>query len=260
MKLIGRLRLSTQLLALIIVNLGFTSVLKTGIICPALYCYGCPAAAFACPIGTLQNFTAVGAFPYYAIGTLGLFGLTLGRFWCGWACPFGALQDLIARFRKRQDVVNLPPLAWTKYLILAITLLLSWLTLDAVFCKFCPSGSLFAAIPHRIVSSEFEFGTYFYVHLITLAISLVLFYLFGRFWCRYLCPLGAIFGLFNRVSILKVKLDTTQCTNCKICLNSCPVNIEKVDDIGKSSDCIQCGKCISECPTEALQVSASIRS
>ena len=88
---------------------------------------------------------------------------------------------------------------------------------------------------------------------------LILFYLFGRFWCRYLCPLGAIFGLFNRVSILKVKLDTMKCTNCKVCLSNCPVNIKKVDDIGKSSDCIQCAKCISECPTEALQVSASIR-
>ena len=256
---LGNLRLATQFLAIIIVNLGFTQTLKTGALCPAFFCYGCPWAAFACPIGTLQNFTAVGMFPYYAIGTLGLFGLTLGRFWCGWICPFGTVQDLILRVSRRRDLLNLPPVPWTKYLALIAIMVTAWLTADAFFCKLCPSGSLFAAIPHRFVSSEFDFGTFFYVHLITLAVAIILFVLVGRFWCRYLCPLGAIFGLFNNVSILKVKLDMTKCTECKQCLSNCPVNFKEIKDIGRSSDCIQCGKCISECPTNAIYISTSLK-
>ena len=257
---LGNLRLAIQFLALIILNLGFTQSLKVGALCPAFYCYGCPWALFACPIGSLQNFTALGPFPFYAIGTLGLFGLALGRTWCGWVCPFGTVQDLIMRIRRRGNVVNPPPVPWMKYLSLVGILIAAWITVDAVFCKVCPSGSLFAAIPHRFASPEFDFGTFFYVHLITLAVAIVLFVIIGRFWCRYLCPLGAIFGLFNRVSIVKIKLNREICDNCEQCLQVCPSNLSRVDDVGNSTDCIQCGKCVDECPSEAIKVSASIRS
>ena len=260
MKKIGSLRLITQICSLVLVNLGFISATETGVVAPVFYCHGCPAAAFGCPIGALQNFIAVEMFPYYAMGSLGLFGLTLGRFWCGWVCPFGTLQDLIIRIRHRRDLINLPSFPWIKYLSLIGILVSAWLAMDTLFCKICPSGSLFAAIPHRFVSSgEFDFGTFFYVHMATLAVALTLFVIVGRFWCRYLCPLGAIFGTFNRVSILKIRLDKSKCTNCKQCLSNCPANFKDPEDIGTSSDCIQCGKCIGECPTNALSISASLR-
>ena len=87
--------------------------------------------------------------------------------------------------------------------------------------------------------------------------ALVAFYLIGRFWCRYICPLGGILGIFNRVSILKLKLDMNKCTDCKECLKVCPVDIDKFEDVGKSSDCIQCGKCIDTCPTNSMRVKAN---
>jgi len=254
-----KLRWTTQFIVLALANIGFLQILKTGVPCPFFYCYGCPAAAFACPIGVLQNYAVLGQFPFYALGTLGLFSLALGRFWCGWACPFGTVQDLVLWIRRRQDFVKLPRAGWMKFLVLGVVLLLAWLATDTLFCKVCPAGSLFAAIPHWFVSPELSFGRFFYVHLATLAISLVAFFLIGRFWCRYLCPLGAIFGAFNPVSILKVKVDFSKCTGCMQCLDVCPVNIEKLEDVENSTDCTRCGRCIEACQANALKISASFR-
>ncbi|MBM3132408.1 MAG: 4Fe-4S dicluster domain-containing protein, partial [Chloroflexi bacterium] len=111
----------------------------------------------------------------------------------------------------------------------------------------------------RFSSPEFDFGTFFYVHLITLGITVILVLLIARFWCRYLCPLGAIFGVFNRVSLVKIKLDHSQCTGCEECLRHCPGGIKKAEDIGNGTDCTQCAKCVEACPSEALRISASLR-
>jgi len=249
----------TQFLALALANIGFIQILKIGIPCPFFYCYGCPAAAFACPIGVFQHYAALQQFPFYALGVVGLFGLALGRFWCGWACPFGTVQDLVAWIRRRDDTFRLPRVARTKFLVLGVVLLLAWLAAETLFCKVCPAGSLFAAIPHRFVSPELDFGTFFYVHLATLAVALVAFFLIGRFWCRYLCPLGAIFGAFNPVSILKVKVDFSKCNRCENCLKVCPAKIEKLEEIENCTDCTRCGKCIESCGSDAVKISASFK-
>lgn len=255
----GRLRWTIQLVVLVLVNIGFVQILKTGIVCPVFYCYGCPSAAFGCPIGGLQSFTAVGIFPFYIIGSLGVFGVLAGRLWCGWACPFGTVQDVIMRLRRRADVARLPTVPWPKYVVLGGTIIAAWVAADTLFCKVCPAGSLFASIPHRFVSPEFNYGTFFWVHVGTLVAAVVAFVLIGRFWCRYLCPLGSIFGAFNRVSILGVRIDAARCNQCRKCLDVCPVNIENPEEIGRSTDCIQCGKCVEHCSRDALKITASVR-
>jgi polyferredoxin len=255
----NRIRRSTQLIALVLVNLGFIQILRTGIICPFFYCYGCPAAAFACPIGVLQHYVALQQFPFYAVGVLGVFGLGLGRFWCGWGCPFGLIQDFFIWIRRRPDFFKLPPVAWTKFLVLIAVLLAAWVAVDTAFCKICPAGSLFAAIPGWFVWSDLSFGKFFYIHILTLILAIAAFILVGRFWCRYLCPLGGILGIFSRISILKIKMDKDKCSKCGKCVEDCPVDLEKYEDVGRSTDCIQCGKCISACPTSALRITASLK-
>jgi len=257
----SKLRWITQFLVLAIANLGLFRVLETGVPCPFFYCYACPAAAFACPIGVFQNYAILQQVPFYAIGVVGLFALALGRFWCGWACPFGLVQDLVSlvRGRRARDIVRLPRVAWTKFAVLVLAIFLAWIALDTLFCKICPAGSLFAAIPQRFVSTEFSFGTFFYVHLATLAVVLVLFVLVGRFWCRFLCPMGAVLGLFNPVSILKMRVDFDRCNHCEECLGVCPAKIEKLEDIESCTDCTRCGRCMESCRADAIKISASLK-
>ena len=184
--------------------------------------------------------------------------LALGRFWCGWGCPFGTIQDFVMWIRRRRDYVNVRPFAWSSLIVLIGAVIAAWIAADTLFCKVCPSGSLFGAIPHRFVSPELKFGTFFYVHIGTLVATVLAFYLIGRFWCRYLCPLGGGLGLFNRLSIVNIGLDMGKCKSCEKCLKVCPVNIQEVEDIGVSNSCIRCGKCVEACPTDALKISASI--
>jgi len=255
----SRLRRATQVLGLVLANIGFVGILKLGVPCPFFYCYGCPWAAFACPIGVLQHYSALGLFPFYALGLLGLFGVALGRFWCGWACPFGTVQDIVTWVtRRKTDAVKVKRVPWTKFVVLAGVILAAWIAVDTVFCRVCPAGSLFAAIPHRFASPDLTFGTYFYVHLGTLAAALVAFVLIGRFWCRYLCPLGAVFAAFNPVSVLKVKADMGKCVQCGKCMEVCPAAIEKPEEIEKCTDCIRCGKCIEVCESEAIKIDTSL--
>ncbi|MBM4443967.1 MAG: 4Fe-4S binding protein [Chloroflexi bacterium] len=255
----AKLRWATQFLTLVLVNVGFVQVLKLGLPCPFFYCYGCPWAAFACPIGTFQHYAALQQFPFYALGAVGLFGLALGRFWCGWGCPFGTVQDLVMLVRRRGDAFKVRRVPWMKFAVLAGVILAAGIAAETLFCEVCPSGSLFAAIPHRLASSELSFGTFFYVHLATLGAALVAFFMVGRFWCRYLCPLGAVFGAFNPVSLLKVKVDLSRCQHCEECLKVCPAGIAEVEEVESCTDCTRCGKCVESCGNDAMKIAPSFR-
>jgi len=249
---LGNLRKITRIAAFAISNLGFFHVLKTGFVCPFLYCHGCPFAIFGCPIGVFQQFVIDGQFPFFTVGSLGVYGMLFGRAFCSWACPFGTMHDSLNRSnakKKRQ-----PKNCWYgKYVILLFTLVLAWVALDTIFCKFCPSGSLFAAIPFRLIYPEAaEFGLYFFIHMFTLALTIALALLISRFWCRYLCPLGAIAGVFNKVSVLTISLDEKKCKKCLTCLEACGMGITKLDDIGSSTDCTFCGRCVEACSKKAL--------
>lgn len=248
---LSRLRHLTQIVAFIASNLGLTSALKTGLIYPFFFCYGCPLASAGCPIGTLQHFVIIPAIPFYLIGTLGVYGTVFGRAFCGWACPFGAFQDILAVFSKRKR--KLQPFTYSKFAMLLTIIILAWFTMDTFFCKFCPAGTLFGAIPAPLFYPSLKLGVFFYVHIATLIVTILLVLLFSRFWCRYLCPVGSI-GIFNKLSLLTISLDPAECKECLTCLDVCPMGIDKPSDIGSSSDCILCGRCVEACPLNALKM------
>lgn len=229
---------------------------------PGLNCYSCPGAVGACPLGALQNALASSntRAPFYVFGIIILFGLLLGRTICGFLCPIGLGQELLYKIRtpklKKSKVTRV--LSYFKYVILAVLVAVIPLMYAGklpvpAFCKYiCPAGTFEGAIGllanplngdlYTMLGSLFtwKFGV-----LIALCVASVFIY---RVFCRFLCPLGAIYGFFSRVAMLGVKLDKNKCTDCGLCLSKCKMDIKRVGD----HECIQCGECIDICPAHAI--------
>lgn len=271
--IISRFRGWIQAGAALLTNIHLPNFIKGSIyqgkgkaVCvPGLNCYSCPAAAGACPIGAFQ--AVVGAskfrFSYYISGFLILIGVLLGRFVCGFLCPFGWLQDLLHKIPcKKFFTMKLKPLRWIKYIVLlfAVILLPAFLVNDVgmsdpIFCKYiCPQGVLEGAIPLAIVNEGIRqaLGALFTRKLIILLVIVVLSILFYRPFCKWICPLGAFYALMNKVSLLGIQVDDRRCISCGKCARVCKMDV----DITKTPDhteCIRCGKCIKGCPAEALR-------
>ncbi|MFR9280815.1 4Fe-4S binding protein [Levyella massiliensis] len=231
---------------------------------PGLNCYSCPAASGACPIGSFQ--AVVGSskfrFSYYITGILILLGVLLGRFICGFLCPFGWFQELLHKIpTKKFSTKRLRPLTYLKYIILVVMVFLLPLLLvneiglgDPYFCKYlCPQGVLEGAIPLSLVNSGIRsaLGALFTWKLGILLTVVVLSILFFRPFCKWLCPLGAFYALFNRISLLQIQVDEHRCVSCGKCAKACKMDVD-VLKTPAHTECIRCGMCINACPTGAL--------
>ena len=232
---------------------------------PGLNCYSCPGAAGACPIGAFQ--AVVGSskfqFSYYITGILILLGVLLGRFICGFLCPFGWFQELLHKIpTKKLSTKRLKPLTYLKYVILVVMVFLLPVLVvneagmgDPFFCKYlCPQGVLEGAIPLSLVNSSIRaaLGKLFSWKLCVLITVVVLSVIFYRPFCKWLCPLGAFYALFNRVSLLSMHVDESKCVSCGKCARTCPMDVD-VTKTPNHSECIRCGKCVTACPTEAVR-------
>lgn len=226
-----------------------------GFCVPALNCYACPLALFACPIGTIQHFVGYGAYhiSLYAIGILGVIASAIGRMACGWVCPFGLLQDLLFKLRTRK--LSLPRwAAYGKYAALGfLVFLIPLFTKVPWFCKLCPAGALEGAFPMLLLDSSLRelVGALFALKMFILASFLTAMVLIKRPFCRTACPLGAIFSFFNRVSIFRLSVDRKKCTKCNKCHKVCPMDI-KVYQNPNDIDCIRCLDCKPVCPEGAI--------
>lgn len=233
---------------------------------PGLNCYSCPGALGSCPIGSLQ--AVLGSrdykFSFYIVGFLLLTGALLGRFVCGWLCPFGLVQDLLYKIPFVRKYKNLPGdryLKWIKYIILILfVILLPLLVLDILgqglpwFCKYiCPSGTLMAGIPLVAANESLRAaaGGLFFWKLGILAAIAFLSILVYRPFCKYLCPLGAVYGLFHPIAFYRYEVDEHKCTKCKKCQKICKMDIP-VWEKPNSMDCIRCGECKRQCPQGAI--------
>ncbi len=234
---------------------------------PGLNCYSCPGAVGACPLGALQNAIASSGsrMPAYILGILLLYGLILGRTICGFLCPVGLIQELLHKMPTPKVRKNrfTQACSYIKYGLLIVFVLLiplyymgQGLPLPA-FCKYiCPAGTFEGAVgllSHPANADKLSMlGLLFtnkFVLMMLIGAACVFIY---RAFCRFLCPLGAIYGLFAKVSIIGVKVETTSCVDCGKCIRRCPMDIHHVGD----HECIQCGACIDTCPTGAISFKA----
>lgn len=268
-----KIRLSIQLLYTILTN-GYAYGFLNGkiyqgnlkyVCVPGLNCYSCPGAVASCPIGALQAILNDQGFqvPFAVLGFLFIFGSMLGRFVCGWLCPFGLLQDLLHKipvFRKKKRLPFHHILKYGKYLVLAglvgigSMFLFGGFAKVPAFCKYlCPSGTFFGALPLLGANESLrsQVGTLFFWKLGVLIILLALSVKIYRPFCQYLCPLGAIYGWFNRFSLVQIQWEKERCTSCMACRRACPVDLTP-EEVSVSSECIRCGACTQVCPEKCL--------
>ncbi|MCH3913936.1 MAG: 4Fe-4S binding protein [Acidaminococcaceae bacterium] len=239
----------------------------TKVLCvPGLNCYSCPGALGSCPIGSLQAVLDSSKFTFscYVLGMLMIFGSFFGRVVCGWLCPFGFVQDLVYKIPVFKKIKNLPGHKKLKilpyFILLIFVVLLPSLVVDVMgtgspwFCEYiCPSGTLLAGIPLVIMNGSLRMaaGLRFLWKVSVLVLLLVLAIKIYRPFCKYLCPLGAIYGCFNGVGFYRFKVDEGKCIKCKACQRVCGMDI-KVWKNPNSAECIRCGACKDVCPTHAI--------
>ena len=233
---------------------------------PGLNCYSCPGAVGACPIGALQavignwNFK----FAFYVAGVLVFVGALAGRFVCGWLCPFGLIQDLLHKipFSKKIQTFRgdklLRKLKYGILLVFVILLPLFWVDIMGqgapYFCKLiCPAGTLEGGLPLVLLNKSMRsaIGWLYAWKNVLLAVTVFLSILIYRPFCKYICPLGAVYSVFNPISVFKYRVDGNKCTHCGACAKVCKMQLDP-SKTPNHSECIRCGQCKKVCPTHAI--------
>lgn len=230
-----------------------------GICFPGMNCYACPLAMYSCPIGALQHSLAsrsLGAF-FYVAGTIGVIGALVGRMACGWVCPFGLLQELL--YKVPLPKFRLPRRAgYFKYLALGIlAVLLPLLLREHWYSRLCPVGTLEGGIPLQALPPDglsrevLQPGAFFWLKIAILAVFLLWMMVTRRPFCRTACPLGAMWSLFNPISLYRMDVDEDYCDGCGECEGVCPVDI-RIYENPNSPECIRCLECKRACPGGAV--------
>ena len=233
---------------------------------PGMNCYSCPGAKGSCPIGALQ--AVIGSpkfkFSYYVVGFLFFVGALIGRGVCGYLCPFGLVQDLLHKIpfvKKIETFKGDKALRKAKYLILLVfVILLPLFLVDIIgqgapyFCKLiCPVGMMEGGIPLVLMNKSMRGAIGFLyawkglILILTIFLSIVIY----RPFCKYICPLGAIYSLFNSVSLFRYTLDHQKCIHCGRCKAVCEMQCDPVKNCN-DLECIRCGKCKNVCPVDAI--------
>ena len=225
-------------------------------------------AVGACPVGAAQAFLRTGDFPFFVVGVTSAFALLAGRWFCGWLCPFGLIEDVLDRFSR--DRLRLPhQLGYGRYVMLVALIVAPVLTglagLMTVFpfcATVCPSGLILGLSPYYLthgfprlqealaqpalhLGGVLIFAAHVFGLLVYLGLALNM---SGRFFCRFLCPLGAFLGLFNGVALIRIEHAPAACGSCTSCHSLCPVgNQPNLDDFLTRTGCVRCGRCVSAC-------------
>ena len=187
-------------------------------------------------------------------------GLVAGRILCGWACPFGLLQELL--YKAPYIKFNIP--AWTRYIKYGVfaglvVLVPVFFTTDSpiYFCRLCPVATIESSVPWAIINGTANVWS-LSIRLVILATIVILVMGHRRFFCKVICPLGACLSVFNRFAQV-FPWRGKECSGCESCGKSCPMETERrakglaVFD-NHPEECIGCLECRDKCPTEAVRL------
>lgn len=223
-----------------------------------------PSIHALCPYGGLESMltlVTVGTFlKRIVIGTFVLFGSTvllavlMRRSFCGQICAFGGLQEFFAKignrlFKKRPVVPQKLDrvLRYLKYVVLAVTAAMAWITGELWITPYDPFNALGHLADFNALVTSYLVG--FIVLVVTLLGSIV----YDRFFCKYLCPAGALYGIIGKASPYAVRVEEDVCIRCGKCNRSCPMNIDVMNaKKGRvtSAECINCNECVAACPVK----------
>ena len=211
---------------------------------PFISCMNCPLVD--CPGRWLQ--------PFYIAG-IAILAFFTGRGFCGWVCPMGFVQEGLGALPKPAATRNRSAFdkvdKWLKLLKWPALAFLLWayfhfnLGPGRPFPYVVRSPDYLSTHPLRVAAS-LGYKAYV-VRYVIFAVAIIGALFVTRFWCRYLCPLGAILGLINRVSLFKLGIIPDKCQRCYSCVEVCPTNTTP-----SSLDCTWCMDCLAECPTRAI--------
>lgn len=233
---------------------------------PGLNCYSCPGALGSCPVGAMQAVVGSWNFKlaFYVAGFLMFIGALTGRFVCGWLCPFGLIQDLLHKIPFPKKIGTFPGdrlLRKLKYVIfLVFVILMPMFVVDLLgqgapyFCKLiCPAGTLEGGLPLVLLNKGMRgaIGWLYAWKNVLLVVILVLSVIIYRPFCKYICPLGAVYSLFQPISVFRYRVDQELCTHCGACAKACKMQVDPVK-YPNHPECIRCGQCKKVCPTGAL--------
>jgi len=236
--------------------LSATSLHALGYIAPSIHAL--------CPYGGLESMlsiVAVGTFlKRIVIGTFILFGTTvllalvMRRSFCGQICAFGGLQEFFGKignklFKKRPAVPQKldKVLRYLKFVVLGVTVAMAWITGELWITPYDPFNALGHLADFNALITSYLVG--FIVLVITLLGSIV----YDRFFCKYLCPAGALYGLIGKASPYSVRVNEDACIKCGKCNRSCPMNVDVMNAKNgrvTSLECINCNECVNACPVQ----------
>ncbi len=254
-----RFRHLIQLLSALVINSSFLVGLSArGVCVPVLNCWACPGAAFACPLGALQDAIAdariVFALPLYILGLMLTFSALFGRMMCGWLCPFGLVQELLGKLNRHPR--TLPRwMGYLKYAVLVgLVLIVPYMTGIPWFCRLCPQGALEGGIFQPLLHPELRplIGSWWYTKIAILVGVMLAAVFYRRPFCHSICPLGAFFSLFNRFSLIRLRFDPEKCTDCGWCVQHCPQGLDPRREVDNYL-CVGCLEC-AKCPFGAIHV------
>lgn len=235
---------------------------------PGLNCYSCPGALGSCPIGAMQAVIGSWNFrmAFYVAGFLVFVGALMGRFVCGWLCPFGLIQDLLHKIpfvKKINTFRGDRLLRKLKYVIfLVFVILLPMFVVDMLgqgapyFCKLiCPAGTLEGGIPLVLLNSAMRatVGWLYTWKNVLLVMIIVLSIMIYRPFCKYICPLGAVYSVFNPIAVFRYRVDRESCVHCGACAKVCKMQVDPVKN-PNDPECIRCGNCKKVCPAAAINL------